>query len=153
MRQINIPIKKLVASAVIPEYKTEGSAGFDFHAVIRSEGYSTTIHPNRTQLIQTGLSMEIPQGYELQIRPRSGLSLNTKLRIPNSPATIDSDFRGEIKIIVENIGEEVIVINHHDRIAQGVLKEVPQANFIVVDELSNTDRGDGGFGHTGTNKN
>lgn len=93
--------------------------------------------------------MEIPQGYELQIRPRSGLSLETKLRIANSPATIDSDYRGEIKIIVENIGNTPIMISHHDRIAQGVLNEVPQANFILVEELNETERGDGGFGHTG----
>ena len=147
--KIDVNIKKLLKNAKIPEYKTEGSAGFDFYAVIRSEGYSTIIRPKETQLISTGLAMEIPLGYELQIRPRSGLSLETKLRIPNSPSTIDSDYRGEIKIIVENIGDEPIVINHHDRIAQGVLKQVPQANFVIVDKLSDTLRGENGFGHTG----
>lgn len=149
MKQINIPIKKLISSAIIPKYATEGSAGFDFHAIVRSDGYAITIYPNETELIKTGLAMEIPLGYELQIRPRSGLSLKTKLRIANSPATIDSDYRGEIGIIVENIGSEPIAINHHDRIAQGILKEVPQANFIEVNNLNGSERGSGGFGHSG----
>jgi dUTP pyrophosphatase len=152
LNQINILIKKLLKNAIIPEYATEGSAGFDFHAVVRSEGYCVAIHPNETKLIQTGLAMEIPLGYELQIRPRSGLSLKTKLRIANSPATIDSDYRGEIGIIVENIGDEPIMISHHDRIAQGILCEVPQANFIEVDNLSDSQRGSGGFGSTNANK-
>lgn len=109
----------------------------------------TALNPNEIKTVRTGLSMEIPEGYELQIRPRSGLSLTTKLRIANTPGTIDADYRGEILIIVENIGTEPIVINHHDRIAQGVLNKVPQANFIIAEELSDTERGDGGFGHTG----
>lgn len=149
--KINILIKKLLDDAVIPEYATDGSAGFDFHAIIRSNGYSINIFPGRTELIQTGLAMEIPLGYELQIRPRSGLSLNTKLRIANSPGTIDSDYRNEIGIIVENIGTTPITISHHDRIAQGVLCKVPQATFVVVGELSDTIRGQGGFGSTGKN--
>lgn len=121
----------------------------DFHVLV--DEHTLKIQPNETKLIRTGLAMEIPLGYELQLRPRSGLSLETKLRIANSPATIDSDFRGEIKIIVENIGDEPITITHHDRIAQGVLKEVLQANFIEVDSLGDTKRGEGGFGHSGKN--
>lgn len=147
MNKINVKIKKLHTEARIPEYKTEGSAGFDFYAVINNK--SIEIQPHKTVLLKTGLAMELPLGYELQIRPRSGLSLKTKLRIANSPATIDSDYRGEIGIIIENTGDNSITINHHDRIAQGVLKKVPQANFIVVDELNDTVRGEGGFGHTG----
>lgn len=151
MTKINIPIKKLSKNAVIPEYKTDGSAGMDFHALIRSDGYAINIFPGKTELIRTGLAMAIPTGYELQIRPRSGLSLDTKLRIANSPGTIDSDYTGEIKIIVENIGDTPIIIAHHDRIAQGVLCKVPQAEFIEVEELSGTVRGEGGFGSSGKN--
>lgn len=142
--KINIPIKKLIPAAVIPKYATEGSAGFDFHSTVNIK-----IQPNETRLIGTGLAMEIPLGYELQIRPRSGLSLKTKLRIPNSPGTIDSDYRNEIGIIVENTGTTPITISQHDRIAQGILCKVPQANFVVVGELSDTIRGQGGFGSTG----
>ena len=146
INKIDVKIKKLIDSARIPEYKTPQSAGFDFYAVV--DGV-IELDPSEIRTIRTGLSMEIPDGYELQVRPRSGLSLTTKLRITNSPGTIDADFRGEILIIVENIGTETITINHHDRIAQGVLNEVPQANFIIAEELSDTERGDGGFGHTG----
>lgn len=148
INKVNIPIKKLHPNAKVPQYQTEHSAGFDFYAVIDNMGY-TRVQPKQTVLIKTGLAMAIPTGFELQIRPRSGLSLNTKLRIANSPGTIDADYRGEIGIIVENIGDTAIIINHHDRIAQGVLKKVPQANFVVVDELDNTKRGQGGFGHSG----
>ena len=146
MSKINIPIKKLLTDAIIPMYATDGSAGFDFYTII-----DTVVWEGETQLIRTGLSMEIPVGYELQIRPRSGLSLSTKLRVANSPGTIDSDYRGEIKIIIENIGDNEVLINQGDRIAQGVLCKVPQANFIEVDKLDETERGDGGFGSTDKN--
>lgn len=148
MDKINVRVKKTSQNARIPEYKTIGSAGFDLYAMIEGE-HCVSICPNETTLISTGLAMEIPLGYEVQIRPRSGMSINTKLRIANSPGTIDSDFRGEIKIIAENIGDTPITIKHHDRIAQGVLKVVPQANFVLTDSLSDTDRGAGGFGHSG----
>lgn len=149
INKIDVKIKKLYGSAIIPKYQTNGSAGMDIHVLI--DEHTLEIQPNETKLIRTGLAMEIPLGYELQLRPRSGLSLKTKLRIANSPATIDSDFRGEIKVIVENTGSKPIIITHHDRIAQGVLQEVLQANFIEVDNLSETKRGEGGFGSTDKN--
>lgn len=147
MNKINVKIKKLHPEAIVPTYAKEGDAGADLCAII-NEG-ELKLQAKETTIIGTGLAMEIPLGYELQIRPRSGLSLRTKLRLPNSPGTIDAGFRNEVKIIIENTGDKPIVINHHDRVAQGVLKEVPQANFIVVDELSDSDRGLGGLGHTG----
>lgn len=151
MSKIDIKIKKLSSDAAIPQYAKDGDAGFDLYSVIDNNYGFITIKPYQTKLIKTGLSMEIPSGYEVQIRPRSGLSLKTKLRIANSPGTIDTGYRGEIGIIFDNISDEPITIRHHERIAQGVLCKVPQANFILVNELSETERGEGGFGHTGTN--
>jgi len=143
--KVKINVELVDERAFIPQYKTEGSAGFDFYAI-----EDVSIFPEETVLIRTGLKMAIPEGYEIQIRPRSGMSLKTKLRIANSPGTIDSDFRGEIQIIVENTGDELMHIEEGDRIAQGVLNKVPQAVFIEVDKLDYTERGEGGFGSTGT---
>jgi len=142
---MNIKIKKLVEDAIIPKYQTVGSAGFDFHTV-----EDVTVFPKETKLVSTGLAFEIPEGYELQVRPRSGMSLKTKIRISNSPATIDSDYRGVVSIIVDNIsshGSLPYEIKKGDRIAQGVICKVNQAVF-VEDELSETERGEGGFGST-----
>lgn len=146
---LKVKIKKLRSDAVIPNYATDGSAGFDFVAT-----EDITIMPGEVTLIKTGLSFEIPKGYELQIRPRSGMSLNTKLRISNSPGTIDSDYRGEVAIIMENIDSRGLVyykcyIKKGDRVAQGVICPIIQAEFEEVTELSDTERGSGGFGHTG----
>lgn len=145
---MNIKIKKLVEDAIIPKYQTVGSAGFDFHTV-----EDVTVFPKETKLVSTGLAFEIPEGYELQVRPRSGMSLKTKIRISNSPATIDSDYRGVVSIIVDNIsshGSLPYEIKKGDRIAQGVICKVNQAVF-VEDELSETERGEGGFGSTNKN--
>lgn len=142
---IRIKIKKLHEDAVIPQYQTKGAAGFDFHAIEDME-----ISPRQIVLVKTGLSMEIPEGYELQVRPRSGMSLKTKMRVANAPGTVDSDYRGEICIIMENIGMLAsfpYIINKGDRIAQGVICPVHQAIF-VEDELSETERGEKGFGST-----
>jgi len=142
---MNIKIKKLVEDAIIPKYQTVGSAGFDFHTV-----EDVTVFPKETKLVSTGLAFEIPEGYELQVRPRSGMSLKTKIRISNSPGTIDSDYRGLVSIIVDNIsfhGSLPYEIKKGDRIAQGVICKVNQAVFIE-DELSETERGEGGFGST-----
>lgn len=139
-----IKVKRVHRDAVLPKYATEGSAGFDLYTV-----EDVSIYPNETKVISTGLKMEIPEGYELQIRPRSGISLKTTIRIANSPGTIDSDYRGEIGIIVWNVGNEKVDIPKHTRIAQGVLAKVDKAIFIDVDELTNTSRGEGGFGSTG----
>ena len=143
--KLRVKIKKLSENAIIPQYQTNGAAGFDFHAIEDME-----IDPRKTALVKTGLSMEIPEGYELQVRPRSGMSLKTKMRVANSPGTIDSDYRGEICIIMENIGllgSLPFQIKKGDRIAQGVLCPVYQAVFIE-DELNETERGEGGFGST-----
>jgi dUTP pyrophosphatase len=156
---IRIEIKKLHSDATIPTYATEGASGFDLVAV-----EEVVIAPGKTELVKTGLAIEIPNGYELQIRPRSGLSLTTNLRISNSPGTIDSDYRGEICVIVSNIGSTChdkfrkgcgcirdagIIVKKGDRIAQGVICPVVKGLFAEVSALSETSRSDGGFGSTG----
>lgn len=140
---MKINIKKLHKDAVIPEYQTEGAAGFDLHTI-----GDHLIPFGQTVLVKTGLSVEIPAGYELQIRPRSGVSLKTKLRVANSPGTIDCDYRGEIGIIIDNIGEVDEFILKGFRIAQAVLCPIERAEFVEVVELSDTERGSGGFGST-----
>ena len=141
---MKVKIKKLHNDALIPEYQTEGAAGFDLHAL-----HEACVHPGETMLIRTGLAFEIPQGYELQIRPRSGLSLKTKLRISNSPGTIDSDYRGEVKLIVDNIANrrfDTLTIKQGQRIAQAVLTKVEKAEFQLTEELDDTVRNEKGFG-------
>lgn len=143
-------VKKLHKKAQIPQYQTPKSSGFDFHAI-----QDVRISPGETKLIHTGLAFSIPDGYELQIRPRSGMSFRTKLRIANTPGTIDSDYIGEIKIIAENIAnsdpfsDSTILIKQGDRVAQGVLAPIVQAEFETVDEMQSTTRGAGGLGSTG----
>lgn len=142
---MQIKIKRLTDTAVIPKYQTERSAGFDLVA-----DETAMFMPGYTRTIATGLAFEIPEGYEMQIRPRSGLSLNTPLRVANAPGTIDSDYRGEVRVIITNTSSHMLVrVNAGDRIAQGVICPIEQAEFEVVDELTNTERGTGGFGSTG----
>lgn len=142
---ITIKIKKLIPDAKIPEYKSDGASGFDLYA---SE--DVVIPTGSTCLVPTGISVEIPEGYEMQIRPRSGLSLNSPIRIANTPGTIDSDYRGEIKVIVWNTDTYCpITIKKHSRIAQGVIVPVIKAKFEEVEDLNITERGSGGFGSTG----
>ncbi len=144
---MKIKIKKTESRAQIPFYATKGSAGFDIHSID-----SLTVAAGSTMKIRTGLSFEIPEGYELQIRPRSGMSAKTKIRISNSPGTIDHDYRGEVMIIVDNISQnqaDSYRINEGDRIAQAVLKKVERAEFEIVEKLSSTNRGSNGFGSTG----
>lgn len=182
---INVKIRRLHPDAVIPQYATELAAGFDLVAV-----EDVIIAPGETALVPTGLAVEIPPGYEMQVRPRSGISLKTKLRVANSPGTVDADYRGEVGVIADNtrpdngriwaiykaltpgLGDHVTdvvdlvdgsaeeidggsfspgtyIIRKGDRIAQGVIVPVIRANFEVADELSETERGDGGFGSTG----
>lgn len=137
-------IKKLRPDAVIPEYKHVTDAGFDLHAV------STVVIPPQTAVVvPTGLAMQIPIGHELQIRPRSGISLKYPLIIANAPGTVDSCYRGEIGIIVRNLGQEAITLAKGMRIAQGVLSAYTKAKFTEVEELGETERGAGGFGSTG----
>jgi dUTP pyrophosphatase len=132
----------------LPAYETTGAAGADVRASI-GPGESITIKSGERTLVPTGLAMEIPFGYEIQVRPRSGLSFKTGLMVCNSPGTIDCDYRGEVKIILGNLGSNDEVINHGERVAQLVLAPVIQASYEVVGELGNTDRGAGGFGSTG----
>lgn len=142
---MKIYIKKLHKDAIIPAYQTKGSSGFDFHAI-----EDTMIHPSETKLLPTGLQISFPLGTELQIRPRSGLSLKTGLRIPNSPSTIDSDFLKEIGIILHNTAKTEIFIRKGDRIAQGVLCPVLRGEIIESEEVYGIKSNRiGGFGSTG----
>lgn len=143
--ELDVSIKILRHDAVVPSYKTDGAAGFDFVALDE-----VTIQPGATVLIGTGLAMAIPEGYELQIRPRSGEALKTELSVKNSPGTIDSDYRGEIKIMLKNNALYApVVIERGRRIAQGVIAPVMRASFTITGELPETGRGAGGFGSTG----
>lgn len=139
---------KIVAEegAIIPEYKSVGAAGCDVCAFL-SEPF--VLEPGEYAAIPTGLSMEIPVGFEVQVRPRSGLAAKNGITVLNSPGTIDSDYRGEVKIILINHGNSPFAINNGDRIAQLVIASVSSAIFVEVDSLSETDRGQGGFGSTG----
>ncbi len=149
---VKISLKKLShydESFALPAYETTGAAGADVRASLGA-GEKMLIRPGERMLVPTGLVMEIPAGYEIQVRPRSGLSFKTGLMVVNSPGTIDSDYRGEVKIILGNLGTQDEVINHGDRVAQLVLAPVVQAHFVeAIESLSTTDRGAGGFGSTG----
>ncbi len=134
---------KLLKGSPIPKYQTKGSAGFDLESQAE-----VIIEPNKRCVIYTGLFMELPKGYELQIRPRSGLALKKGITVLNSPGTIDSDYINEIGVILINHSDEAFHISKGDRIAQGVLAPVIQAEFEEVDDISKTSR-DGGFGSTG----
>nr|WP_143018900.1 dUTP diphosphatase [Natribacillus halophilus] len=166
---MNVPVKKLTTDARMPTYGSEDAAGFDLYAA-----EEVTIEPGEAIIVKLGLAFAIPKGYEIQIRPRSGISRKSKLRIPNAPGTIDADYRGEVGIPLDNIShlsedkvntvltiqgekencvtfhpEGTYIIHKHDRIAQGILKEVPRAVFSEVESLEETRRGLGGFGSTG----
>ena len=134
--------------AVVPSYETLGSAGADIRAFLEE---SVTIKPFERVMIPTGLKFEIPLGYEMQIRPRSGLAAKSGITVLNTPGTIDSDYRGEVKIILINLGKYDFIVNNGDRIAQAVIAPVTQGKFTFVNELSSTSRGEGGFGSTGKN--
>ena len=139
---------KMVAQqgAVIPSYKTEGAAGADVCAFLTE---SVTIEPGSFAMIPTGLFFEIPVGYEIQVRPRSGLAAKNGITVLNTPGTIDSDYRGELKIILINLGKQAFVVNNGERIAQIIVSPVTVANFKLTDSLSDTKRGEKGFGSTG----
>ena len=143
---IKVLVKKLNPKAELPKYKTEGSSGMDLMALIEK---SITIKSQNSALIPTGLSIAIPEDMEVQIRPRSGLAAKSNISVLNTPGTIDSDYRGEIKIILFNHGKEEFTVNNNDRIAQMVLMPVLKAEFKEVEELPKTIRGSGGFGSTG----
>ncbi|MDO5041242.1 MAG: dUTP diphosphatase [Peptoniphilus sp.] len=130
----------------LPKYETEGSAGVDLRASLEN---TLTLHPGDRELVPTGLFMEIEEGYEAQIRARSGLALRHGLCLANGIGTIDSDYRGEIKIILINLGKEAVEIKNGDRIAQMVFVKYEKVDFELSDTLEETDRSSGGFGHTG----
>ncbi|MDE4134089.1 dUTP diphosphatase [Phaeobacter sp. QD34_3] len=136
------------ADLPLPSYETSGAAGADLRADLPERG-SIVLEPGARALVPTGLRVEIPDGYEIQIRPRSGLALKHGITLPNTPGTIDSDYRGPLGVIVLNAGQERFEIAHGDRIAQMVVAPVLQARFELVDALSETTRGSGGFGSTG----
>jgi len=131
----------------LPEYQTLGSSGIDLKAACSE---SMILEPGQRALIPTGISFAIPQGFEVQIRPRSGLAFKHGIILPNAPGTIDSDYRGEIKVILMNLGHEVFTVTRGMRIAQAVVCEVIKARLILADNLDTTHRGAGGFGHTGS---
>ncbi len=141
-------IKKLHKAVNIPEYKTNGSSGLDLEAFLDKD---LILKSNQTVIVPTGLSIAIDQNLEIQIRPRSGLAAKNNITVLNTPGTIDSDYRGEIKVILINLGNEDFVIKNGDRIAQMVISPVIKTEFEIVDELPNTLRGLGGFGSTGKN--
>ncbi len=143
---VTIKWKKIHQDAVIPSYVHEGDAGFDFTSI-----EDVVLTPYERKIVKTGLKVEIPIGYEMQIRPRSGISLKTPVLIANAPGTIDSGYRGELGIIVLNNSSGEYKIKKGERIAQGVIKEVIPVIHIEVDELSETVRGEGGFGSTEKN--
>ncbi len=130
----------------LPSYATEGSAGMDLRANLAE---AVTLQSLERTLIPTGLSIELPEGYEAQIRPRSGLAIKQGLTCLNTPGTIDTDYRGEIKVILINLSKEPQTIQHGDRIAQMVIAKFAKSDLIEVQYLNDTHRGEGGFGHTG----
>lgn len=135
---------KISKEAIIPKYATKEAAGFDFHAL-----ESCVIKARMHALVRTGLCMEIAPGYEIQVRSRSGLALKHKIIVLNTPGTIDSDYRGELQVILANFGENDFHIQAGDRIAQGIVQALPQVRIIEVDSLNETERGSNGFGSTG----
>ena len=146
MQKPTIEFKKLDPDAQIPRYMTELAAGLDVHALPQE---SLTFEPGERCLVPTGLAVAIPPGFEIQVRPRSGLAIKHGIALVNSPGTIDADYRGEIGIILINLGRELFTVNRGDRIAQLVVAPVCQAELLEVAALSATERGAGGFGHTG----
>ena len=143
---VKVLIKKLNSKVQLPKYKTDGSSGMDLMAFLESP---VNLKPQESELIPTGISIAIPEDTEVQIRPRSGLAAKSNISVLNTPGTIDSDYRGEIKIILFNHGKENFVINNNDRIAQMILMPIIKAEFEEVENLPKTLRGSGGFGSTG----
>ena len=143
---VKILVKKFDKNIKLPAYKTSGSSGMDVMAYIKNR---TTIKPGETAIIPTGITLGIPKNYEIQIRPRSGLAAKKGISVLNTPGTIDSDYRGEIKIILINLSNKSFVVKSGDRIAQMVLCPVVKSKLKEVKKLPNTIRGGGGFGSTG----
>lgn len=146
---MKVKVKKLAHfKGVLPAYESAGASGFDVRAQLTEP---LTLKPGQRALVPTGLSFEIPVGFEIQARPRSGWAAKQGLTLLNTPGTIDADYRGEVKVIVVNLGEADVTINDQERCAQFVIAPIIQAEFLLVDELGETVRGAGGFGSTGKN--
>jgi len=143
---VKILIKKLQKNILLPEYKTEGSSGLDLLACIENQ---IQLKPREKKLIPTGIAVAIPNDFEIQIRPRSGLAAKNGITVLNTPGTIDADYRGEIKVILINLSDKIFTINKNDRIAQMVICPIIKGILEEVDELPKTIRGSGGFGSTG----
>lgn len=145
---IPVRIRRLphAAGLPLPGYETHGAAGMDVRAAL---GRPVTLARGEIALVPTGFAIEVPEGFEMQVRPRSGLAAKHGITLPNSPATIDSDYRGEVRVIVQNLGAEAFVLEHGMRIAQMVLQRVPRVQWVESEELTATSRESGGFGHTG----
>ena len=143
---VKILVKKFDKNIKLPTYKTSGSSGMDIVAYIKNK---ITINPSKTAIIPTGIAVAIPKNYEIQIRPRSGLAANKGISVLNTPGTIDSDYRGEIKIILINLSKKSFVVKSGDRVAQMILCPVIKGKFKEVKNLPKTVRGRGGFGSTG----
>ena len=144
---IEILIKRLSKNVNLPKYETEGSSGMDLAADITS---TINIKPGESSIIPTGISVSIPVNYEIQIRPRSGLAAKNQISVLNTPGTIDADYRGEIKVILINLGNKTFKVEKGSRIAQMVLCPIEKAKIKEVEDLDKTNRGSGGFGSTGT---
>ena len=132
----------------LPRYMSDSASGLDLRAAVKEE---TVLGPGKRMLVPTGLFIEVPPGYEAEIRPRSGLAIKHGLSIVNAPGTIDADYRGEVGIILINLGDEPFIIRRGERIAQMIIKEIVRAELLEEDRLSETGRNSGGFGHTGIN--
>ena len=143
---VRILVKKFNKNIKLPVYKTSGSSGMDLIAYIKKK---IIIYPGKTKIIPTGISLAIPNNYEIQIRPRSGLAIKKGISVLNTPGTVDSDYRGEIKIILINLSKKRFIVNSGDRIAQMILCPVVKGKFKEVKKLPKTVRGKGGFGSTG----
>lgn len=143
---MEIFIKKIHPDAIVPDYAHEGDAGFDLHVV-----EETLVAPGGVSILSTGLAVALPPGHELQIRLRSGAALRTPLIIPNAPATVDAGYRGELGIIVRNVGNEPYTVEKGERLAQGVVAQVRRARFREVDTLPPSERGEKGYGSSGKN--
>lgn len=146
---MKVLVKRLRDNAQLPEYMTQHAAGMDLCAALDEE---LVLMPGQRTLVPTGLAFKIPHGYEGQVRPRSGLALKQGIALVNSPGTVDADYRGEVGVIVINHGQDPVVFNHGDRIAQMVIAAVVQASLDVVEQLPESGRNSGGFGHTGVRK-
>jgi dUTP pyrophosphatase len=148
MQPIDVPVMRLRPEAILPRYMTELAAGMDLCAALDSP---LQLAPGARCLVPTGIALGIPVGFEGQVRPRSGLALRQGLTLLNTPGTIDADYRGEIGVIVINLGLQEVVIEHGDRIAQLIIAPVQRGTLRLVDSLDQTERNTGGFGHTGVN--